>query len=508
MLREPLIAPGRPPRLPLRLALLGAWLLLVLWLAAHHVVWRDEARAFAIATSGSSWGEMLRTLHGEGHPALWYLLLRAGHDLFGVREVLPVAGVVVGAAAAALFALRAPFRPLVLALVLFSAFFVMDYTVVARNYGLSALILFTIAACWSRVKDSGWFGLLLFLLANTNVPSLFVAGGLLLYRGLELLEGAPGAGWRRWFINAALLGVGALVCFATVYPPFNDAAVGLGDHAYGPFDVFRALTDVRTMAGDLGIKRKRAWIALLLLAGSLLVFARHRRALVTALVVFVMMKLFFYFIYLAYLRHAALFILFVLALAWIVAAEGKGGAPRRSSAFAAVGGWLLVALLAIQSLTLTRKPLLKTAQGVPYGQAQRLAALMEARPELRQSVLIVDPDMLGEPLVYYRDKPIWLLRQQRFGDFALFSRSGRKVISLDDMLADAAMHHRRTGRPVAIALQLPLDRTEDGVHPVMFQDSTVITAEGRARFLGQTRLVARLRPAQTDEHYDLYVYPR
>ena len=36
--------------------------------------------------------EMLRNVHGEGHPALWYLILRGGHDLLPYREVLPIAG--------------------------------------------------------------------------------------------------------------------------------------------------------------------------------------------------------------------------------------------------------------------------------------------------------------------------------------------------------------------------------------------------------------------------------
>ncbi|WP_426266985.1 hypothetical protein [Sphingomonas sp. LHG3443-2] len=42
----------------------------------------------------------------------------------------------IGFLAAALFAIRAPFRIGVLFVTLFSAFFVLDYTVIARNYGV------------------------------------------------------------------------------------------------------------------------------------------------------------------------------------------------------------------------------------------------------------------------------------------------------------------------------------------------------------------------------------
>ncbi|WP_426266984.1 hypothetical protein [Sphingomonas sp. LHG3443-2] len=60
-------------------------MLLVGWLASLHVVWRDEARAYAFATGGADVAEMWRALRGEGHPPLWYLILRGGHALFGVR---------------------------------------------------------------------------------------------------------------------------------------------------------------------------------------------------------------------------------------------------------------------------------------------------------------------------------------------------------------------------------------------------------------------------------------
>jgi hypothetical protein len=128
------------------------------------------------------------------------------------------------------------------------------------------------------------------------------------------------------------------------------------------------------------------------------------------------------------------------------------------------------------------------------------------QPALRNAVLIADPDMVGEPLVYYREQSFWLLRQSRFGEWAPFSKIGRNRLTLEAILADARLLHGRTGRPVVIALQKPI--AEDGVHQVMFQNRTVITPEGRRRFLTETRHIASLRPAQTDEEYDVFLYPR
>jgi hypothetical protein len=81
--------------LRLRILLLAIWLPASLFLAFHHVHWGDEVRAFSIALQGETVADMLRGLHGEGHPALWYLLLRGAHWLVPVREVLPGAAMLV-----------------------------------------------------------------------------------------------------------------------------------------------------------------------------------------------------------------------------------------------------------------------------------------------------------------------------------------------------------------------------------------------------------------------------
>ena len=97
--RQPLLT-DVPPRATrgARLLILGAWLALTLWMVVHHVPWRDEVRAFSLMQMGQSWPDMFRVVHGEGHPYLWYILLKAGNDLFGVREVLPAVGFQIGRA--------------------------------------------------------------------------------------------------------------------------------------------------------------------------------------------------------------------------------------------------------------------------------------------------------------------------------------------------------------------------------------------------------------------------
>src|SRR3954451_8457570 len=85
----------------LDIAILVSWIAAVAFQIMHHVMWRDEVRALSIALNGDNPIAMLRGLHGEGHPALWYVLLRAAHALIG-NAALPATAFVIGLATAAL----------------------------------------------------------------------------------------------------------------------------------------------------------------------------------------------------------------------------------------------------------------------------------------------------------------------------------------------------------------------------------------------------------------------
>ena len=52
---------------------------------SRHTFWRDEVQAWQIAIHSESIPSLFHTLRYEGHPALWYLLLRA----FGVLSDSP-----------------------------------------------------------------------------------------------------------------------------------------------------------------------------------------------------------------------------------------------------------------------------------------------------------------------------------------------------------------------------------------------------------------------------------
>ena len=170
----------------IRILLFGLWLAAVGALAWRHVIWRDEARALSFAIQGEDWIAMLRGLHGDGHPALWYFLLRSVHAITGRPEALGLVAFAVAVAAAWLLVWRSPFpRPLI-GLILASHFFIYEFSVMARNYGIGMLILFALAIAYPKCRERGVaLGALLFLLANCNVIATILAGAFLLFWFVE-----------------------------------------------------------------------------------------------------------------------------------------------------------------------------------------------------------------------------------------------------------------------------------------------------------------------------------
>jgi MFS family permease len=487
-----------------RLIFFVAWLALIAWFCSTHVFWRDEVRALTLALSGSNVVEMLRNVHGEGHPALWYLILRAAHELFPYREVLPAAGALFGIAAMAVLTFFSPIRLAIVALVLFSGYGAFEYVVIARNYGIAALVMLTLAALYGRVRDTLWLGVILAILCNTNVPSCILAAAFLLFRFVEMLADGSRPGRREWLMfagNVLLASFGAYLCFITVYPTFNDAAVSSNFSNFGVGQIGAAVLDTRK-----GFSHLIVWPAVL--AISCLAFVRRPAALCAAVAAFLILKFFFYFVYQSYYRHEVLYIFFLLSLFWMTA-NGAGGTwpQKRWMHIDVLGGLAFLSLLAVHSIVLAA-PVTEQLAGKPYSHSADVAKLLQ-RPELSGAIVMADPDTMLEALPYYVDNPLWLLRQQRFGKVTRLSENARRNLTLDDVLADADRLHRATGRPIVFLSHLQVQAAKPKRIVVMFDDATILTPESVDRFRASTRQIASLGGlGLNDENYEVYVYPR
>jgi hypothetical protein len=495
-------------------------------LAWRHVIWRDEARALSIAIHGDGWVAMLRGLHGEGHPALWYLLLRAAHGIAGRPEVLPLVALAIAVAAAWLIVSRSPFPRLLIGLILASHFFIYEFSVMARNYGTGMLILFVLAIAYPRCRGRGVaLGALLFLLANCNVIATILAGAFLIFWFVEILE-ETGPRWSpamaNFALNSAIAAAGAALCFATVYPTFNDAAVAAHPAGVTARDILTAIVNPAPAFEQLLGRRTlthlgEAWTLFVVALGSPLLIGatfgliERKGALLACLASLAGLSVFFSLVYSGDYRHEATWFAFVIAMYWISwKSDGPGPEPHANRPSLALirrlGFAFFLILIGIQATLGVADLAFVAIVGTPESRSRDFADLVSRRPELKDAILIGDPDFMLEPMHYYLPNPTYFIREQRYGDTIHFTRKARLDLTLGDILDEARAIRTSTGRPVAIVLAWRLGEMDPAR---VYRESYVWTFSAPGdqieRFLEATTLLAQFAKATSNESYDLYV---
>jgi hypothetical protein len=513
------------------LAMFLAWLCVVSFLAWTHLVWRDEVKVLSIALRGDSVFAMLKELRWEGHPSVWYLLLRAAHSLFPRPEVLLLVSIVVAAVALLILILRAPFSLPLLALILFGRFSMYEYSVMARNNGISMLLLFLFAALYERHRDRDLLlGGLLFLLANCNVLSALLAGGLLLFWFVDILCGEATNRPRNihmFLYNAGLAVGGVLTCFITVFPPLSDAIVidpgsvtfktlmkgiflpSLQMDSWGLPEFDRLASHVPLIGKPLTIGKS------LILFGSTLGLIRRRGAFLAALTTLVGFSLFVLVLNPGAYRHQALWLVFLVCMYWLAASGYAQKEPvllaqRKPFAglLSTMGTALFVLLLFLQ-LRFSAQKIFGIAIAPVEAWENRnnnMKSILAGHPDLQQAVIISDPDFLLETLPYYVSNPTYLMREQRYGNAVRFTRKAQLELSLGDVLNNAQRLRRESGRPVVILLEheidpsLPAQRYKEG-----YDWTFTVTPEQARAFQLSTHLLKYRAPAETSEEYYAYV---
>jgi hypothetical protein len=406
--------------------------------------------------------------------------------------------------------LFSPFSVLLLVLLLFGRGAVFEYSVMARNYGISVLLLFTLAIVYERYRARGiTLGLVLFLLANCNAHSVLLAGAFLLFWALDLAfdpASRTAARMRTWLLNAAIATAGMALAAFTILPAKNDAvliethgtlAARLLQGMLLPATSFFELFDVFPAAATV--------LFSIVMFASLLGLARRPAALLAAGAALLGFSLFFQVIYPGSYRHEGLWLAFLVTLYWIAGREAAPAAVRRQPVLA-IGRACLLILLAVQVPAGLLRIGLELASGRPESRARDLALLLAARPELRQATVLADPDFMLEPLPYYMPNPTYLLREQRYGRYAVFKRQARLRLDLCDILADARAIRAASGQPVVILLQQRLDSAAPARDVAEGYNWQLALIPSQVRvFQATTQRIARFPPALTDESYDVYV---
>ena len=285
-----------------------------------------------------SLSDLPRLLQDEGHPILWYALLWSGYHLTSSTYVLPVLSVLIAGVAVMVFVAGSPFPRWLKAMFVFSGLPLYEYSVSARNYGISMLIMFAFAWLYPlRRTHPILLGLVLALLCNTNIHSLLLGGVLLAMWGWDLFA-ESGLGSRdaiQFGAAVCVVAAGMAAAVMTVRPTNQMAASD--SSAYTLPNVAQAILETAKAPARAFPDIAPSPPGVLAPVGSILLVAAtvgligQPAALAAALTGLVALSVLFQIVYPGGYRHQGLFVVFLMTLYWIVLASG--GTRRRINAW-------------------------------------------------------------------------------------------------------------------------------------------------------------------------------
>ncbi len=495
--------------------MLMVWSGLVLYQASVHVMWRDEVRALSIALSGDSITGMLQVLHGEGHPALWYLLLRGAYDVLDTHAVLPGVAFFIGAGAVSLLVFLSPFSRFVLIALVGSHCFLYEYSVMSRNYGIAAFLFFLIAALYRSWRDRGpLLGLLLLLLANTNVIAAMMVGTFMMFWFLELLEETRPRGsieWRNFLLNAVLAMLGVALCALTMLPTFNDAAAVDWSEISPVVAVFEALVNPGdTTPGALLSRAFPGPIVSIFLFSMTLVLLPKRPAFLAALAGLLLLSLFSRIGAVGSYRHALVWFVFYISLVWISWGHISNAVRLRADKYKKtlhyIGVFAFLFYLEFQLVNGFVVFGRALTGGSIESRSAELGELLKSHDALKGATVIPEPEFIAEALPYYAENPMYFVREGRFGKFVRFSRSGKLETDLGEILDAGRRLQQGTKLPVAIVITHKIkDLQPDKVIREGYNWKFSASEKQITEFLSATNLIAEFGPVLTNEAFDVYL---
>ena len=153
----------------LNAAILVIYISLQIFLAMHHEAWRDESQAWIIAKN-ASFGEILGLCASEGHPCLWFFILKilslCGFSFYWFSAI----SITIMSVAAALFLWKCPFPTVLKVVVLLSPVFFYYNPVICRIYAVLALLIVVLCIIWPDRKEYPvGYGIIVALLFQSHI---------------------------------------------------------------------------------------------------------------------------------------------------------------------------------------------------------------------------------------------------------------------------------------------------------------------------------------------------
>lgn len=462
-------------------------------LVLSHAPWRDEAQSWLIARDVQSLSEFIRIMRYEGSPPLWHLLLMPFAKLGAPYVVQSLLNAAIVAATAFIMIWKAPFSKVFAYAFPFGCYLLLEYGTIARSYGMTALLLFAVAALYSkRFSHWGAYLFLIFLLGSTNFFGLALAGGLTLHAAIEGWS-SKSAHLQKRFLSSLCTGFALFCMFILLIPPRDIAivtdssfATSIASIAFpiaalgvGFFPISTAPFYVRIFSFSSFVQPFIIGCAVFI---ALCSTVKSRKTLLLFLCTLGFLMAFFAIMHFGAARHLGLLYIASIAYIWMRYADTAVPAVLKS----ALEG---VAIMHI-GLALAAFP---AAMTIDFSQSRSMAGIISAMDISEKNTLMISYNspftMAVLPHIPDLFKQTYQIEQQRFGSFMVWTQ-------------DYWRNRKLSGDEVLRRVQAIFPRAH-GKRIILLASQEFMPSSS---FLFAFRLVARTSSdaVVSDEAYDIY----
>lgn len=492
--------------------ILGIWLTIVIFTETRHEFWRDEVRALSLARAATSPLDLFELTRYDGHPILWFLLLFIGKSIVDTQLILPIISISVAFAAVIIFLFFSPFPFWIRCLFIFNALSFYEYSVIARNYGISMLLMFAVAMIY---RNRGQYPLLLAsvlaLLANTNVHSAILVCLITALWVCDTIIEQRTASVRVWslslYLSFAIVFASVLLCVVSSMPKENAILTSVYD--FSVRDLWSSFVDAVLRPGQtfsaLMPKVLPLLVSLLLYLAVLGLIHRPNLAL-TALGSLIAFGLFFRLGYGGSYRHQGLFLVFLLVLYWIYIESLKNDKAIKRIKYLLFNTGLYVAMLLLILWNVHKTTVAVWGDiNLEISSSKAFGEFLNTSKFYKNAIIVPEPDYLLESLPYYAKNRIYLPRENRFGTTVSWTTEANYRLSLGELLSLAIDLKSRFDQPVLIVLgHWDIYKYEHRKKNFSYNKIFTWNKDEFTEFNRLTILVAKFMSAYSDENYLVY----
>jgi hypothetical protein len=482
------------------------WIALVLWCCmsiytlSQHEIWRDEMRALSIVIENSNTWHLIAELKNEGHPVLWYLILKVAYFIFPNTLVLKIVSWLIGLGTVILLFRYSKLPFLLVISYAFGQILLWENTIMCRNYGISSLLMLIFLAFY---RKSNLFGILitLFLLIQTNALSLVASWLLLILVIYEMKLNSTNKKWQL-LVALSLLFISTWIFYYTTSPD-QTSIVGNVNNSKSSELLLAACKSLifpnlafKSIVGDSAIMN-------IILAISLsLCFIYRRMYLILFWIMVGVTNFVNTEIYNLFTRHLGVLLTFFIVLLDI---GNVYNIDSKNSVLSKLNSYSKFIVIPVFFIALNVSAILNSIKDIrlPISSNKELAQYIKSHNRYSKSTIIADADYMIEGLPYYLDNPIYIIREQKFGRFIHFTRKNKNELSTHELLMKGAAFTVKTGCPTLFICNQKFNPQGDTLYhyPCYTQEKFLkYTLEDLVRI----KKIKEFYKSYEDENYTLY----